>query len=285
MLPQSEKRIAIITDSTCDLPDHYCMENDVHVMPLLLNWGEEALWDGEDIDADTFYARLETDPVHPTTSQPSPGEFATTFERIGQDADEIVAIFVSEKLSGTIASARMAVQMVGFPVHIVDSKTVSLGLGAVVMAAVEARDRVETVEAIVRAAVQRAENTRSVIMVDTLEFLHRGGRIGGGTRWVGTALQLKPVLHLVDGYLEPVARVRTRRRAITHMLEVAAEGLDLSAPLGGAVLHSASPADAEELAVRYQARYEPRELTIAQVTPIIGVHVGAGAMGLITYVL
>lgn len=277
--------VAILTDSTCDLSDQYRRENAVHVIPLFLNWGEEALRDGEDIDADGFYARLETDPLHPTTSQPSSGELAAKFEEIGHSANEIVAVFISEKLSGTIAAARNARELVDIPVHIVNSKSVSMGVGAAVMAAVDARDRGGGAAEIVRAAEWRAEHTRSVIMVDTLEYLHRGGRIGGATKWVGTALQLKPVLHLVDGYLEPVARVRTRRRGISRLLEVAGDGLDLSAPLGGAVLHSAGPEDAEELAVRYQARYQPQELTIAQVTPIIGVHVGPGAMGLITYML
>jgi DegV family protein with EDD domain len=280
---EQPNRVAILTDSTCDLPQELREKHDIHVIPLQLIWGEETLYDGRDIDAETFYRRLPVDPVHPKTSQPSVGDFAEMFRQIAAGADEIVAVLISNGLSGTIASAEGAKEMVDIPVHIVDSRTVSLGLGAVVMAAIGAREAGVDSTAIVAAAERRAANSRAVIMVDTLEYLHKGGRIGGAARMLGTALDLKPVLHLEDGRLELVDRVRTRSKAIARMLEVAIDGLDKDAPLGGAVLHSAAPQDAARVAEQYQALYKPREFMVSQVTPTIGVHVGPRALGVISY--
>lgn len=278
-----KRRIAILTDSTCDMPRQVLEQHGVHVVPLLLMWGDETIRDGLDMDANAFYRRLPVDPNHPTTSQPSVGDFAGMFQDIAKEADEIVAVLISGGLSGTLASAESAKAMVDVPVHIVDSRTVSLGLGAAVMAAVEARDAGGDVADVVAAAERRARQNRAVIMVDTLEYLHKGGRIGGAAWMIGSMLDLKPVLHLVDGRLEPVDRVRTRSKAIARMLEVATDGLDTSQPLGGAVLHSAAPEDASQVAEQYQTLYQPQEFTIAQVTPIIGVHTGPGALGVISY--
>jgi DegV family protein with EDD domain len=151
------------------------------------------------------------------------------------------------------------------------------------MAAVEARDAGGDALAVVAAAEGRARKSRAVIMVDTLEYLHKGGRINGATRLVGSVLDLKPVLHLVDGRLEPIDRIRTRSKAIARMLEVAVDGLDQNAPIGGAVLHSAAPEGAARVAEQYQALYKPQEFMVSQVTPIIGVHVGPRALGVISY--
>ena len=185
---KDSKRIAILTDSTCDLPQELREKHDIHVIPLQLIWGEETLYDGRDIDAEAFYRRLPVDPVHPKTSQPSVGDFAELYMQLGEAADEIVAVFISNELGGTIASAEAAKEMADIPIHIVDSRTVSLGLGMVVMAAVEAREAGIDSTAIVAAAERRAANSRAIIMVNTLEYLHKGGRIGGTTRLVGTAL-------------------------------------------------------------------------------------------------
>lgn len=282
-MDEQSRRIAILTDSTCDLPQELREKHDIRVIPLQLIWGEETLYDGRDIDAETFYKRLPVDPIHPKTSQPSVGDFAELYKQIGEVADEIVAVLISSELSGIIASAEGAKEMVDIPVHVVDSRTVSLGLGMIVMSAVETREAGADSAAIVAAAERRAANSRAVIMVDTLEYLHKGGRIGGAARLLGTALDLKPVLHLVDGRLEPVSRVRTRSKAIARMLEVAIDGLDRDAPLGGAVLHSAAPEDAARVAEQYQALYNPQEFMVSQVTPIIGVHVGPRALGVISY--
>ena len=186
MTGNADRRIAILTDSTCDLPQELREKHNIYVVPQTLVWGEEIMRDGYDIDNETFYRRLPVDPVHPKTSQPSVGEFAKMYQEISQAADEIVAVLLSYKLSGTITSAERAKEMVDTPVHIVDSRSASLGLGAAVLAAVEARDEGGDVATIIAAVEKRASNTRIVFVVDTLEYLHRGGRIGGAAKLVGT---------------------------------------------------------------------------------------------------
>jgi len=276
-------RIAVLTDSTCDLPQGMREKHNIHTIPVHIHWGNETLRAGIDIDAQTFYNRLVRDPVHPTTSQPSVGEFLEVFRQIGEEADEIVGIFLSRELSGTISSAENARDMVTIPVHIVDSKSISLGVGAVVMAAVQARDAGGDAAAIVRAAERRAAHTNAVIIVDTLEYLHRGGRIGGAVKLVGHALSLKPVMRLVNGRLQPVSATRTRSKAIARMLQVASEGLDTGAPMGGGILHVAAPEEAAQVADQFQALYAPQELMTVEATPVIGIHVGPNALGVVAY--
>ena len=277
-------RIAIVTDSTCDLPQDVRDQHSIHMIPLHIHWGEEIFQAGIDIDAGTFYRRLIVDPVHPTTSQPSVGEFLQLIERLrSEGAEEIVGVFLSRLLSGTISSAEAALTMTEVPLHIVDTKSISLGVGAAVMAAVQAREAGGDAVAIVAAAEKRAARTNAVITVDTLEYLHRGGRIGGAIKLVGHALSLKPVMHLVDGKLEPVSATRTRSKAITRMIEAASAGLDMAGPIGGGILHVAAPQDAEIVAGLFRERYAPQEMMTVEVTPVIGVHVGPNALGVIAY--
>jgi DegV family protein with EDD domain len=282
-MSDSARRIAILTDSTCDLSQELRRKHNLYVVPQLLVWGQETLRDEYDIDAETFYKRLSTDPVHPRTSQPSVGDFLEMYNKIALEADEIVAVLISHHLSGSIASAEGAKEMVDIPVHVVNSLSVSLGLGAVVMAAVETREAGGDVAAIVAAAEKRARNHNVVFVVDTLEYLHKGGRIGGARKLLGTALNIKPVLHIVDGQIESRESVRTRSKAIARMLEVAIEGLDASAPLGGAVLHGNVPEDGAMVAERYRELYQPQEFMMSEVTPIIGVHSGPGVVGVVSY--
>ena len=150
------RRIAILTDSTCDLPREVCRKNNIHVISQLIVWGGETLRADKDIDAETFYERLPRDPAHPITYQPSVGDFVTAYREIGQEAHEIVTILLSGGFSGATASAERAKAQVGIPVHVVDSQSISLGLGAIVMAAVQARDAGGDAAAIVAAAKRRA---------------------------------------------------------------------------------------------------------------------------------
>jgi DegV family protein with EDD domain len=276
-------RIGILTDSTCDLPQELRDRHDIYVVPQLLIWGEETLRDGFDIDGPTFYKRLPHDPVHPKTSQPSVGDFVEYFNQMKGEYDEIVAVLISHHLSGSIASAEGAKGMVDIPVHVVNSYSVSLGLGAVVMAAVQAREAGADVAAIVAAAEERARHTRIVFVVDTLDYLHKGGRIGGAAKLVGTALNLKPLLYIHEGRVEPLERIRTRSKALDRMLEVATDGIDTTQPIGGAVLHAEALEDAVRVAERYQEMYSPVEFMMGEVTPIIGVHGGPGVLGVVTY--
>ena len=279
----SNKRIAILTDSTCDIPLEVRNKHNLHVIPQTIIWGDEVLLDGVDLKHAAFYKRIATDPAHPTTSQPTIPQFTEMYKKIAADADEIVTVLLSDEFSNTIASARGAAEEVDFPVHIVDSRSVSLGLGVVVMAAVEAREAGGDAAAMVEAAEKRAYQTNIIFLLDTLEYLHKGGRIGGAKRLIGTALNIKPLLHVDDGRVETLESVRTHSKALKRLVEVAADGLDTSGKLGGAVLYGVTQEDADKIAKEYKEKYQPQSFMMSQVTPVIGVHTGPGVVGIVTY--
>jgi DegV family protein with EDD domain len=278
-------RIAIVTDSTCDIPPDLLDEHHIVVVPQYLIWGEEELRDMYDIDNETFYARLKTDPVHPRTTYASAAALARIVREFAPDATEAIIVTVSSQLSGTMNSAYGARNLLDIPLHVVDSLSASMGLGWQVLAAARARDRGEDVEAIL-AEIRRVRERLSVFfVVDTLEYLHRGGRVSGLARFVGSAIQLKPLL-VVDtatGRIDLCERVRTRERALHRLVEVTFEGVDPAQPLHVAVLHGAAPDDARTVRDEIEDRYHPDDLLLGQTTPTIGVHSGPGVVSLCAY--
>lgn len=279
----SNYRIAIMTDSTSDLPADLAQEHDIHVIPLYVLWDGEQLRDGVDIDNATFYNRLPKDPAHPTTSQPTPADFVKAIESI--DADEVVVICISEKLSGTIASANAAKSMLDKPLHVIDSGSVSMGLGWQVLAAARARDQGGSVQEIIAAVEEVRSKLEVVFTVETLEFLHRGGRIGGAAKLLGTALQLKPLLTIrtEEGVVESLDKVRTRKRSLNRVVEIISERLDTSRPIHAAVIHSEAEAEAESLLQELRSRLGNAELVISTITPVVGTHGGPGVVGIAAY--
>jgi DegV family protein with EDD domain len=278
-------RIAIVTDSTCDIPPDLLDEHHIIVVPQYLIWGEEELRDMYDIDNETFYARLKTDPVHPQTTYASAAALARIVREFAPDAAEAVIVTVSSQLSGTMNSAYGARNLLDIPLHVVDSLSASMGLGWQVLAAARARDRGEDVEAIL-AEIRRVRERLSVFfVVDTLEYLHKGGRVSGLARFVGSAIQLKPLL-VVDtatGRIDLCERVRTREQALHRLVEATFERVDTGQPLHVAVLHGAALDDARTVHDEIEDRYHPDELLFGQTTPIIGVHGGPGIVALCAY--
>ena len=274
------KRIALITDSTSDIPAEMIERYGIIIVPLYVVWGEEQLRDGIDIDNATFYARLPKDPAHPKTSQPSPQDFAQAIRQSG--AEEVVIVTVSAALSGTMNSAEGARALVDVPVHIVDSRSVSMGLGWQVIMAARAREQGGDAQAMVAAAESVRERLTMRFAVDTLEYLHRGGRIGGAARFLGTMLQLKPLLAVDEksGTIEAVERARTRQRAIRRLLEIVLERVDSQKPMRVAVVHTASPEEARALMEEVEAQVHPVELFCSELGPVLGVHGGPGLLGI-----
>ena len=278
----STQSIAVVTDSTAYLPPDVRERLGIPVIPLNVLWGEEVLKDGVDIDPPTFYQRLQTAKVMPTTSQPSAGEFVEFFRRVAEEkgTDTIVGAYISSQLSGTIASAEAAKKLLPeLRIEIIDSRSTSMGLGFQVMAAAEAAQAGASVEEVVAAAARVRERMYILFMVDTLEFLHRGGRIGGGKRFLGTALQIKPILGL-DGVIEGVEQVRTKKKALARMLELMRERAGNSSVFRAAVVHANAPEDAQALAEELKAQLKPEELYLAEVSPVIGTHTGPGTLGM-----
>ena len=281
----SKAKVAIVTDSTVNLPTDVIKANNIYVIPQILNWEGKSFLDQIDISTEEFYQRLPNSKDLPKTSQPAPGQFTEHFEKVAEGAESIVAIFVSQALSGTIQSAHLGAEAMGdYPIEIVDSRSVSLGLGLLATAAAryaaEGHDYKE-VAAYVRTLVPRI---RVLFVVDTLEYLHKGGRIGGAKRLVGSMLSIKPVLGLEDGQIEPQAQIRTKKKAIQHMLDVVLGEMKGKKNIHAGVIHAAAPEDAAYVAEQVRASVNPAELYVNELTPVIGANVGPGVVGMGYYV-
>jgi DegV family protein with EDD domain len=277
-------KIAVVTDSTAYIPEDALGDFDIPVIPLWLIWGDERFRDGVDIAPTTFYSRLPESKVFPTTSQPSTGEFIDFFQQAGEGAEAVVGVFISSKLSGTVASALAAkIQLPDLDVRVLDSLSTSMGLGFGVLAAARAAAAGESVDGVVAAAEQMRDEMNVMFAVDTLEYLHRGGRIGGAKRLLGTALNLKPLLHLEEGRIEALASVRTKRKAVARMLDVAEERLGGRRMAEAAVLDVDSPEEGAAVAETMKERFELPVVYQAQVSPAIGTHAGPGTVGICFY--
>jgi DegV family protein with EDD domain len=277
-------KIAVVTDSSAYLPNSALAGLDVSVIPLWLLWDKDRFRDGVDIDPPTFYRRLAQSKTLPTTSQPSPDEFATHFQSVSAQADAIVGVLVSSQISGTIASAQAArLQLPELTIQIVDSLSCSMGLGLMVLAAARAAKAGGSLDEVVGAAQEMCDKTHLLFAVDTLEYLHRGGRISGVKRMVGTALKIKPILHFREGRIEQLSQARTKRKALTHMLEIAEERLGGKGMAEVAVLDIDASDEGDAFAELVQERFTPPIMHRSGVSPVVGAHVGPGTIGMAFY--
>ena len=186
-------KIALLTDSTCDIPRELLDKYDIQVIPLTIIWGEEQFRDGVDLTAEDFYKRLEEDPTIPTTSQPTPQQMVQAYDAAkSKGAEQILIITISKAMSGTHESAKAAAELVDLPVTVLDSKANSMSLGWQVLAAARAREQGGDLQAMVSAADKARSTMVYIITLDTLEYLHKGGRIGGASHFIGNLLNLKP---------------------------------------------------------------------------------------------
>lgn len=273
-------RVALVTDSTTFLPKEYLDQFVIRVVPVMIIWNGEALQDGVDIQPEEFYTRLESATHMPTTSQPSPADVKEVFEDLLAAGYDILGIFISQKLSGTFASAEQALAMMpGRNIEIIDSRTGSMGAGWPILAA--ARAAAEGVSlAECRAIAENAlDEIGILLLVESLEYLHRGGRIGRAQRFLGTALSLKPILEVVEGEFLGLERVRTHRKALDRLVELLIERIGDRSPVHLAVLHANAIELAEQLLEQAAAKVNPKETLIASVSPAVGAHLGPGTVG------
>lgn len=282
-MSENTQRIALITDSTADIPAEIAERYDIMVQPLYVVWGGETLRDGVDISKAAFYERIGRDAEHPKTSQPMPADFAELIRACG--CQEALIITISGELSGTLNSAVQAAQSAEVPVRVEDSRSTSMGLGWQVLAAARAREAGGDVDAMVAAARAVRASQRTFFAVETLEYLHRGGRIGGAAKFLGTVLQLKPVLAVDSstGRVEAVERARTRRRALKRVVDITFEGINCSRPVRVAVMHAAALEDAHVLLDDVMGRCTPAEHLIGELGPVLGIHGGPGLVGMCVY--
>ena len=277
----TERRIAIVTDSTSDLPPALAGARSITIVPLTLNFDGQALLDGVDITPTEFYRRLPNATTHPTTSQPSPGRFAEAYTALLANHDAVVSIHISEKLSGTFESAQQAADMTDpTRVHVVDSQVVSMGLGLVTLAAATLAAGGADAEAIVAKIEAMRSDVQTYFSVATLEFLRRGGRIGRASALLGSVLQVKPVLCIRDGLVTPLERVRTFERALSRVVELA-RAVDRGQGICAIVGHAGADADAERVGRELEPIAET--LLIQPLGPVVGAHAGPGVVGVGCY--
>jgi DegV family protein with EDD domain len=237
-----------------------------------------------DIDPPAFYRRLRESSTFPTSSQPSPGEFIEFFRETASGADAIVAVLVSSGISGTIANAQIALaDRPDLNVRVVDSLNTAMGLGFIVLAAAQAAAAGKSADEVVAAAEDMRERVHFFFAVDTLEYLHRGGRIGGAKRLFGTALNIKPLLHWMDGQIEPLVQVRTKRKAIERMLDEAEERLEGKPMAEAAVIDVDTAEEGDMVAERVRERFNVDRVYRSPVSPVVGTHAGPGSVGLVFY--
>ncbi|WP_067830743.1 DegV family protein [Actinomadura kijaniata] len=272
--------VAVVTDSTSYLPSDLAARHGLTVVPLQIAVGGTVRDEDDITTAETARALKEWHPV--TTSRPSPERFAHAYkEAAGAGASAIVSVHLSSLMSGTVEAARLAAEDAPVPVHVVDSRTIGLGLGLAALTAAAAALDGEPVSAVVSAAEDRAAATRSLFYVDTLEHLRRGGRIGAAATLLGSALMVKPLLGITDGKITPLEKVRTSSRALARLEELAvARAGDRRVDLG--IQHLAAASRAEALASRLRERIpNVADVYVGEVGPVIGAHVGPGMLGVV----
>jgi len=282
----SSRKITVVTDSTAYIPEEALGDLSIPVIPLWLIWGDDRFRDGVDIDPPTFYRRLRGNKTFPTTSQPSAGEFIEFFRRVAaeNDTDTIVGVHISSGISGTVASAEVAkAQLPELNITIIDSLGASMSLGFIALAAARAAAAGQSLDEVVAAAKEVQDRVHIFFAVDTLEYLHRGGRIGGAKRLLGTMLNIKPLLHLCDGRVEPLAQARTKRKVVARMLEVAEERLGGKRMAEAAVLNVDCPREGEAVIEQVKERFGISAVYPTMVSPAIGTHVGPGTVGIAFY--
>ena len=276
------KKVAILTDSTAYLPQDQMGKYKISSVPLAVIWGEETFEDGVTITPKEFYTRLNTAKIMPSTSQPSVGKMQDAMTALLAEDCDVLGIFIASKLSGTMQSALQAREMLpkGSRVEILDSETTTLAMGLQVLAAARVAADGASLKECLAVAEQARQKSGVYFMVDTLEFLYRGGRIGGGARFVGTVLNMKPILYMHKGKIESLERVRTKGKALDRLIELVAEKCAGKNPIHLAGSHANSLEYAEVLVEKARERLNPVETIIGELSPAIGTHVGPGTVSL-----
>jgi DegV family protein with EDD domain len=276
-------KVAIVTDSTAYIPDDVLKKYLISVVPQIIIWGDETFQDGVDIQPDQFYRKLTTAKIMPTTSQVAIVTVKAAFEKLLEAGYDVFGIFISAKLSGTMQSAIHAKEMLpkaAAKIVVLDSNSTAMAMGFHVLTAARAAQAGANLAECLKLAEEAQKHTGVYFVVDTLEFLRRGGRIGGATAMLGSALNLKPLLELRDGRIESVEKVRTKGKAISRMIDLVAEKTAGRTPVRLATLHANAEDEARSALEAASARLNPIEQILASVSPAIGTHAGPGTVGL-----
>ena len=277
----TQRTVTIVTDSTAYLPKDLQEQYGILTVPNVVNWGTQTFRDGVDMTSMEFFRRLKTDPVQPTTAVTSVGDFRDMYARAAEMGHSVVAIHLSAKLSGTFAAGEQAKALLPDKrIAVVDSNATAMALGFVVLAAARAAAEGQPFEQVIQTAQDTIPHVGIVFTVETLEYLRRGGRIGGAQAFIGGMLDMKPILDLRDGRVEPVERVRSKKKAVQRVLEVVAERVKGKSPIRLATLHAAAPEEAAALLEGARTQLGAIEVILAEASPTVAVHTGPGTLGL-----
>ena len=271
--------VKIVTDSAADLPPTLAEELGITVVPVYLRFGDKVYRDRVDISEDEFYHRLLHDPIHPSTTQPTPQDFADAYQKLSQEADGIISIHLTSRLSGTYNSAIQGKKLVedGCPIEVVDSQTLSMANGLIVMEAAKIARSGKGLQEVLAEVRQIIPNIHLLILLDTLKYLAKGGRIGKAKALLGSVLSVKPLLIVKDGELQPSGQVRTRSQGIQRLFDFAKNAIDIQ---DLSVVYSTTPDEAQILAEHVGSLVPRERITLARVGPALGVHAGPGALGI-----
>jgi len=276
-------KVALVTDSTSYIPKNIREKYPITVVPQVVIWEGQTYEDDVTITPEQFYTRLRTAKVMPSTSQASVVNMHAAFTTLLEQGYEVLGIFLSAKLSGTFQSAVLGREQLASgkeKVDYIDSNTTAMAMGFMVLTVARAALEGASLADCKALAEKAREHVGVYLTVDTLEFLHRGGRIGGAQRFLGTALNLKPILAIEDGRVEAVERVRTRGKALDRLVELVVEKCAGKSPVHMATLHADSEADARLMLEKITPLVHPVESVFAAVSPAVGANAGPGTVGL-----
>ena len=272
--------VRIVTDSAADIPLSIVQELGITVVPASVNFGIKSDSDGVDISCDEFYDRLVNGPIYPSTAQATPADFARVYQLLAKETDEIISIHLSGKFSGTFSSAQQGKAQAAIKgnITLIDSGTITMALGIIVISATRLANSGKTRAEIMDDVQKGMENTRLLGTFDTLKYLVRGGRIGKGKALLGSVLNVKPVVTVREGMIAPVGNFRTRAKAIDKLCEMVRRSAGVQEL---AVVHSTTPDEAASLKNRLSPFVDSNRLYLARLGPAIGVHTGPGTIVLV----
>ncbi len=269
--------VRVVADSSCDLSPQVAEELGITIVPLYLRFGDRVYRDGVDISHDELYRKLTEGPVRPTTSQPPPSDFAEVYSKLAQETDEVVSLHLSSKTSGTYDSARQGRDMLtgGCHIEVVDTFSVSMGLGLIAMAAARLARAGEGLQRVMDEVREAVATTRIFGLLDTLRYVLLGGRLGKAKALLGSLLNVKPLLTMRDGEIMPAGVVRTRTKGIEKLFDIVRSTLNIREL---AIVHSTTPDEATALKKRLAAIIDEDRIHIAKLGPALGVHGGPGTL-------
>ena len=269
--------IKIVTDSSADVPARLAQELGITVVPLYVRFGEEVYRERVEISEEDFYQRLLHGPIHPVTIQPNPQDFANVYQKLAPEADGIVSIHISSKLSGTCNSASQGWEVIekGCPIEVIDSQVLTVGLGLICIAAATVAKTGADLQQVVKEVKQTLPNVHLLALVDTLKYLLLGGRIGKAKALVGSLLNVKPLLTLEEGEVVPRGQARTRSKGIERLFDFVAKATNIQ---DLAVAYSTTPDEADSLKERIASIFDRRRIHITRLGPALGAHFGPGTL-------